>query len=58
MDRIWIGTYGGGLNLASQQAGIYDSDDGGVFYNWQHKPDNPESLSNNNILSICESHYQ
>ncbi len=55
-DRIWIGTYGGGLNLASQQAGIYDSDDGGVFYNWQHKPDNPESLSNNNILSICESH--
>ena len=55
--RIWIGTYGGGLNLAGGQTDLFDSSDGGVFYNWQHKPDNPESLSNNNILSICESHF-
>ncbi len=46
--RIWIGTYGGGLNL-------FTSADGGSFLKWSFSPDDPNGLSSNNILSICES---
>lgn len=46
--RIWIGTFGGGLNL-------YDAIGNEKFYKWQHKEGIKTTLSNNNILSICET---
>jgi len=48
IGRIWIGTFGGGLNL-------FSSSNEGSFYKWLSDPDAAQSLSNNNILSICES---
>lgn len=46
--RIWIGTNGGGLNL-------YDSDAQDNFQNWNTRTENNQSLSSNNIYTICES---
>lgn len=48
--RIWLGTIGGGVNL-------FQDKDGGVFRNWTHKLNNKNSLSGNNIYSICEANY-
>ncbi len=48
--RIWIGTYGGGLNL-------FKPGESGSFYNWVQADSTNEGLTNNNILSICESFF-
>ncbi len=45
--RIWIGTYGGGLNLYDLQ-----SKELRIF---KHNSENPSSLSNNDVWSICIS---
>ena len=46
--RIWIGTNGGGLNLFNKKSG-------NSFYHWKTKDFNKESLSNNNVYTICEA---
>ena len=48
LGRIWLGTTGGGLNL-------FEDINGGMFHNWFKKNGGPNSLSSNNIYSICES---
>lgn len=48
--RIWIGTYGGGLNL-------FNPEGEGSFYKWLSGSGKQPGLSNNNILSICESRF-
>jgi signal transduction histidine kinase/ligand-binding sensor domain-containing protein/DNA-binding response OmpR family regulator len=45
---LWIGTYGGGLNL-------FQPEGDGVFRRWLHEAARSNSLSHNNVLSICES---
>jgi len=44
---LWIGTKNGGLNKLNRAKKQYIS--------YQHNPDNPNSLSNNFVFSICES---
>lgn len=46
--RIWIGTSGGGLNL-------FLNEDEVKFRNWKQSADSKQSLSSNNIYSICIS---
>ncbi len=48
LGRIWLGTTGGGLNL-------FEDINGGMFHYWFKKNGGPNSLSSNNIYSICES---
>jgi len=53
LGQIWAGTYQKGLNKLS----IEKSDDGTISYkfmNYQHDPDDPDSLSSNRIWSITE----
>ena len=45
-DRLWIGTLGGGLNLMDLHTGIVT--------HYLSDPQNPHSLSNNEVLSIYE----
>ncbi len=54
---LWIGTYGGGLNkmtLPTDEAGAAKN---GIirpaFIRYRHDPANPNSLSNDNVYSIC-----
>jgi ligand-binding sensor domain-containing protein/serine phosphatase RsbU (regulator of sigma subunit) len=44
-NRLWIGTYGGGLNLYSLI--------NGEIKKFKHNSENPSSLSNNDVWSIC-----
>jgi len=46
--RIWLGTRGGGLNL-------FEDKDGGIFHHWLQNQNEENSLSSNNISSICEA---
>ena len=48
LGRIWLGTVGGGLNL-------FEDRNGGIFHHWLYKKDDANSLSSNNIYSICEA---
>ncbi len=48
LGRTWLGTVGGGLNL-------FEDKNGGIFHHWLYKKDDKNSLSSNNIYSICES---
>jgi ligand-binding sensor domain-containing protein/signal transduction histidine kinase len=41
---IWIGTYGGGLDVFDPQTGIWR--------HYQHNPDDPQSLSDNKVRAI------
>ncbi|HSR32931.1 MAG TPA: two-component regulator propeller domain-containing protein, partial [Anaerolineae bacterium] len=51
---LWIGTAGGGLNrLALSKVGGSDPV-AGTFVRYRHDPDNPDSLSNDMVLSILE----
>ncbi len=47
-ERIWIGTTGGGLNL-------FEDRNGGIFHHFLVEGNNSNSLSSNDIYSICES---
>ncbi|MBL4658456.1 MAG: hypothetical protein JKX73_10680 [Flavobacteriales bacterium] len=50
--NMWFGTQGGGLNKM-----LHDYDDGKsepIFIHYENDPDDPQSLSNNNVLSIYE----
>ena len=57
LGRIWLGTAGGGLNLAYRQAGLFEDKTGGIFHHWLQNTNDYNSLSSNNIYSICESQY-
>jgi signal transduction histidine kinase/sugar lactone lactonase YvrE len=46
--RTWIGTNGGGLNL-------FDKEKQNKFYKWKANSSIKQSLSSNNIYTICES---
>ncbi|MCW8805338.1 MAG: response regulator [Ignavibacteriaceae bacterium] len=46
--RIWLGTNGGGLNL-------FEDRNGETFKHWIQSEDKDNSLSSNNIYSICEA---
>src|SRR5690554_2055069 len=46
LGRIWIGTVGGGLNL-------FEDKDGGIFHHWMKTGNDNNSLSSNNVYSIC-----
>ncbi|MFO7527108.1 MAG: two-component regulator propeller domain-containing protein, partial [Ignavibacteriaceae bacterium] len=46
VGRIWIGTSGGGLNL-------FLNEDDVTFRRWLQSEDSEQSLSSNNIYSIC-----
>ena len=46
LGRIWIGTVGGGLNL-------FENKDGGIFHHWMQIGNDKNSLSSNNVYSIC-----
>ena len=46
--RIWIGTTGGGLNL-------FEDRNGGVFHHLLEEGNSSNSLTSNDIYSICES---
>jgi signal transduction histidine kinase/ligand-binding sensor domain-containing protein/DNA-binding response OmpR family regulator len=46
--RIWLGTVGGGLNL-------FEDKNGGIFHHWLQTKDDNNSISSNNIFSICEA---
>jgi signal transduction histidine kinase/ligand-binding sensor domain-containing protein/DNA-binding response OmpR family regulator len=46
--RVWLGTAGGGLNL-------FEDKDGGIFHHWIQTAHSKNSLSSNDIFSICES---
>lgn len=46
--RIWIGTSGGGLNLLLKEDEV-------KFRHWKQSADSKQSLSSNNIYSICIS---
>ena len=48
LGRIWLGTVGGGLNL-------FEDRDGGIFHHWLYNKYDANSLSSNNIYSICEA---
>ena len=50
LGRIWLGTTGGGLNL-------FEETKGGIFRHWLQNANNINSLSSNNIYSICESQF-
>jgi signal transduction histidine kinase/ligand-binding sensor domain-containing protein/DNA-binding response OmpR family regulator len=47
LGRIWLGTVGGGLNL-------FEDENDGIFHHWLQSEDE-NSLSSNNIYSICEA---
>jgi two-component system sensor histidine kinase ChiS len=51
--NLWVGTGGGGLNKL-----VLNKSDGASlgFVNFQNDPDNPTTLSNNNVISIYEDH--
>ncbi|MDQ1353684.1 MAG: hypothetical protein QG657_3991 [Acidobacteriota bacterium] len=49
-SRLWIGTYGGGLNILDRS-----SQDKVVFRNYSHDPRNPASLNNNFITCMIET---
>jgi ligand-binding sensor domain-containing protein/serine phosphatase RsbU (regulator of sigma subunit) len=58
-NTLWLGTYGGGLNQLALDAGqlatsASDTVSGGNghFLRYQYDPDNPDSLSNNDIYTI------
>ena len=51
--NIWIGTNGGGLNLLLQEEKEKSSPS---FIHFKHNPNNPSSLSNNNIKSLYIDH--
>ena len=55
--RIWLGTRGGGLNLAYRQAGLFEDADEVIFHHWGQKEIKREGLSSNSIYSICEAKY-
>ena len=46
--NIWVGTYGGGLNLLDKTSG--------TFVRFQHEPGNSNSLLNNEVCTIAEDH--
>ena len=48
LGRIWLGTVGGGLNL-------FENKNGGIFHHWIRTNKVKNSLSSNNIHSICEA---
>lgn len=48
--RLWIGTYGGGLNVLEKS-----SQDKAMFRSYSHDPGNPASLNNNYITCIKET---
>jgi len=48
---LWIGTEGGGLNRVTTGN---DSESPPRFFHYRNKPDDPTSLSNNNVLSLGE----
>lgn len=45
-DNLWIGTYGGGLNVMNYQTGKFKS--------YQSDPENPHSLSDNIVFDIYQ----
>jgi len=58
---LWIGTIGGGLNRlvapAPSSMNTYSNESSPTFIRYQHDPENPNSLSSNDILAICETSY-
>jgi DNA-binding NtrC family response regulator/ligand-binding sensor domain-containing protein len=58
---LWIGTIGRGLNRLVTPAPSSISGDNNesspTFIRYQHDPENPNSLSSNDILAICETRY-
>jgi len=48
---LWIGTLGGGLNKLDREK---EAPTGVAFTHYQHDPNNPNSLSDNGVLSIYE----
>ena len=46
--RIWIGTYGGGLNLYDEASD--------AFIRYQPEPGNPNALLSNEVCSVTEDH--
>ena len=53
MDYLWVGTKGGGVNVA-KMADIIERK--GTFKVFKHQPNNPHSLSYNDVFDIHEDH--
>jgi ligand-binding sensor domain-containing protein len=51
---LWIGTRGGGLNKLVLSKAEGSDREKEIFSHYQHHPNNPNSLSNNNVSSIYE----
>ncbi len=47
---LWVGTYGGGLNKFDR--------DTQTFKSYQHDPNNPNSLSDDHVRAVLESHEE
>ena len=54
LGELWIGTEGGGLNRFNPQP---DGNESLKFIHYKHDPNDPNSISNNQVLSICEDNF-
>jgi signal transduction histidine kinase/ligand-binding sensor domain-containing protein len=50
--RLWIGTNGGGLDRLDRESVADPS--GAQFVHYQHDPNNPDSLSDDQVWAVCE----
>lgn len=54
-NRIWVGTDGGGLNIAYRQAGLFDNPDVEKFYKPTYDEKGEIGLGSLSIYALCEA---
>ena len=54
-NRLWIGTWGGGLNQLDLNDPLHTDPQLATFVNYRHNPDDPSSLSEDSVWAIHAS---